>query len=287
MCRKLAFAATALTLLIVPSALAAEPPTAASKASAVQAAPVQAPAAQAAPAKASAEHRAQASRSDPLTASVFWNREFDLDPNDEEAGLKLAAALRAMGKYDEAAQAAQTVSMVNPRNLEALMEAARAHLGKGNGFYAIEPARKAQAMAPRDWRPVSLLGVAYEQAQRPEEAEAAYRKALQLSPANPAVLNNLAMFNAAQGKAAEAETLLRQAVTQPGATIQVRQNLSLVLGLQGKLAEAETLLRQDLPPETVNNNLAYLRAARTVPAPGAPVAATRTWESVQKAGSGS
>ena len=56
--------------------------------------------------------------------------------------------------------------------------------------------------------------------------------------------------------------------------MEIRQNLALVLGLQGRLAEAEKLARQDLPPEIVNNNMAYLRAAAT---PGTE----RSWTSVR------
>ena len=72
---------------------------------------------------------------------------------------------------------------------------------------------------------------------------------------------NLAMHLAGKGDLAGAEALLRVAVAQPSATLQIRQNLALVVGLQGRLDEAEKLARQDLPPETVDNNLAWLRAA--------------------------
>ncbi len=55
----------------------------------------------------------------------------------------------------------------------------------GRRFYAIEPAREAQKLAPRDWRIPSLLGVAYEQAQRYDEALAAHKLAVSLAPENP------------------------------------------------------------------------------------------------------
>jgi Flp pilus assembly protein TadD len=153
------------------------------------------------------------------------------------------------------------VLVIQPDNQDAMLELARAHLAAGKGFHAIEPLRKAQAMSPRDWRILSLLGVAYDQVSRGAEAEAVWTQALALSPNNPAVLSNQAMHFAAAGDVVRAEQLLRVAVAQPGATIRERQNLTLVLGLQGKLAEAEQLIRQDLPPEQAEANLAYLRAA--------------------------
>jgi Flp pilus assembly protein TadD len=166
--------------------------------------------------------------------------------------------------------------VAQPTNLEALMESARARVAANQGFYAIDRARRAEALAPRDWRPVTLLAIALEQSERNDEALAAHQKALALAPDNPATLTNLGMFYATHGDAARAEPLLRRAAGLPGATAQERQNLALVLGLQGRLDEAEHLARQDLPPSEVDNNLAYLRAVG-----GATPA--RSWQGVSAA----
>ena len=218
-----------------------------------------------APRKATAEQRAEADRLEPLARATFWANEVDVDPRDPVAGVRLAAALRALGRDDEAANAAEQVLIVDPANKDALLESARAHLAAGQGFYAIEPLNKLHAAEPKDWRFVSLLGVAYEQVSRTTDAEAAWRQALQMSPDNPAILSNLAMHYAARGQSSEAEQLLRQAAARPDATVQVRQNLALILGLQGKLGEAEELERQDLPPEQADANIAYLKAASSGP----------------------
>jgi Flp pilus assembly protein TadD len=268
MCRKLLLAATVLSLTCAP-ALAAEAPKA--KPAAVK--------------KATAEQRATAERADPIAKAAFWARELEIDPTDQEAGIKMSAALRQLGQYDKAAETAQTVATNNPSNVEAWLEVARAKVGGGKGFYAIEPARKAEALRPRDWRAPDLLGIGLEQSERYEEAEAAYRQALELSPDNPAVLANLAMMRAGQGDADQAEALLRKAVAQPGATVQIRQDLSLILGLRGKLAEAEKLMRQDLPPDVANNNLAYLKAL-AAGEKTAPPAGVRSYESLQNAQDG-
>jgi len=273
MCRMSALAATALAPMLA-IALVAGPAMAKPKPAKPDAAPQAA--APAPPRKATPQERAQVSRLDPLARAAFWAREFQADGADADAAVQLSQALRAMHNYDEAINAAQGALATQPDNIEALLELAKAHVGRGQGFYAIEPARRVQQLAPRDWRAPSLLGVAYEQAQRDEEALAAHRKALSLAPENPAVISNLALFQASHGHAAEAETLLRQAVARPGAPIAVRQNLALVLGLQGRLDEAERLARQDLPPETVASNMAWLRAATST------TPASRSWEGVSR-----
>lgn len=287
MCRMSALAATALALVLAAGQPAQAWPGRA-KAKTSETAPAPAAAVptngatasdKAAPvprAPATAEQRAVVQRLDPLARAAFWAREAEIAPGDVAAGVGLSQALRAMGKYPEAATAAERVLSVNPDAVDALLELARARIGAAQGFYAIEPARRAQALAPRDWRPVSLLAVAYEQAERPDEALAAHRQAVALAPDSPAALCNLAMFLAGHGDPAQAEQLLRTAAARPNAPIQVRQNLALVLGLQGRLDEAEALARKDLPPSMVANNMAYLRAAAT---PGNE----RSWESMREA----
>lgn len=278
MCRMSALAATAVALSLAPMAgWAKDKPKPAPEAAAAPA--PGAPGAKAATqrVKATAEQRAMVQRADALTRAAFWARESDIDPTDEAAAMGLAQALRGLGNYDDAAGAVGRLLLAKPDNVDALLELARIHVARGQGFYAIEPARKAEKLAPRDWRIPSLLGVAYEQASRDDEALAAHRQALALAPENPVVMSNLAMFYAGHGDALQAEALLRKAAARPDSTIQVRQNLALVLGLQGRLAEAEKIARQDLPPELVTNNLAYLRAASGA---DAPAANTRSWGSL-------
>ena len=277
MCRNAARAATALAplapaapLLLAASLLLAGPaearglfgskPAAAAKPAPAATAAASA-AAVAAPTRASPAERAAAERLDPLARAAFWAREANHFPADLDTQLKLAAALRLLGRHEEAGAAADRAMQLAPTSVEAMLESGRARIGADQAFYAIEPLNAAAAAAPRDWRPHSLLGVAMEQVKRFEDAKGEYARALQLSPENPAVLSNLALLLAAQGDRAQAEALLRRAAAQPTATAQERGNLALVLGLGGKVAEAEQIIRRDLPPELAEQNLAYLRAA--------------------------
>lgn len=240
----------------------------------------------------SAQVRATYDRMDALSRSVFWASEQQADPTDAVAGVKLAQALRELGRYDQAAEAAQATLNQKPTDLDALLELGRAHIARGQAFYGVAPLEKARDLAPRDWRPYSLLGVAYEQVRRFDDARAAWNQALVLSPDNPDVLANAATAALTQGDAPGAETLLRRAAAQPTASAKVRQNLALALGLQGKMGEAEQILRRELPPEQAEQTLRWLRSRS---APGATAAAApaqlaapasasdtaRTWRSLQ------
>lgn len=229
---------------------------------------------------AGAQERAAYDRMDPLARSVFWSTQQEINPGDAEAGVKLTEALLEMGANDQAAEAAQRLLVLQPDNVEALLMSGRANIARGQAFYGIASLEKARTLAPNDWRPLSLLGVAYQQVRRTDDARAAWNEGLRLSPDNPAILTNAAMALAATGDAVSAETLLRRAVARPDATLKTRLNLAMVLGLQGKTAEAEQMLRRDLPPEVADRNLQWLQQRGQ--AGGATSTETaRTWSSLQ------
>jgi len=225
-------------------------------------------------------------RADPLQQSIFFNDQFEHNPTDAKMGLYLSNALRALGRYPEAADIAHRVLLFAPDNTDILLAAARAHIADNNAFFAIDPLQHVIELRPKDWQAYSLLGVAYDQTKRPDEAQTAWNQALALSPDNPAVLTNMAMAKVTRGDFTGAEPLLRTAVAQPGVTVQIRQNLALVLGLEGKMTEAESLLRRDLPPQQADAALAWLQGAVAAKAaPASTAAPTRSWDSVKASGS--
>ena len=245
------------------------------------AAPKQAPAPATPRIPAGAQERTAYDRMDPLSRSVFWAAQQEINPADAEAGVKLSRALREIGNNDQAVQAAGQVLLLQPDNVEALLEVGRAHIARGQAFYGIASLEKARGLAPNDWRPLSLLGVAYQQVRRTDDARTAWNEGLRLSPDNPDLRANAAVALAGSGDAASAETLLRRAAARPDATLKTRLNLAMVLGLQGKMAEAEQILRRDLPPEAADRNLEWLRQRGQAAAAAAPAETARTWSSLQ------
>jgi len=270
-------AVLALSVLIAGSAVAGD------RASPATATP---PPATAAPVPASAAERASYDRADALSRSVFWGRETEINPADPVAGVRLSMALRELGQFDQAATVSQQVLQTQPANVEAMLELGRAHIARGQAFYGIASLEQARTLAPDDWRPLSLLGVAYTQVRRVEDGRAAWNEGLRLSKDNPDILTNAAMALTADGNAPGAEALLRRAIAQPGATLKTQLNLALVLGVQGNMAEAEQIIRRALPPEAAERNLRWLRdkagpATSSVQTDVAAPAMARTWGSLQ------
>jgi Flp pilus assembly protein TadD len=264
------------TARIATIALLAAPLLALGSPAAAQTAPAAEPAA-AARTPAGAEARAAYDRADPLSRSLFWTDQAEINPLDPVAGVRAAQALRDLGQYDQAADMAQRVLLVQPDNVEAMLEIGRSHIARGQAFYGVAALERARDARPTDWRAWSLLGAAYEQVRRSQDAQAAWAQALALSPDNPDVLTNMAISAMTRGDTAAAEPLLRRAVAQPGASLKVRLNLAMALGLNGKMGEAEAMMRRDLPPDAADRNLAWLRAR----AGSAAADQARTWGSLQ------
>ena len=100
---------------------------------------------------------------------------------------------------------------------------------------------KAAAATPaKDWRVLSGLGVAESSLGRQKEAQRHFSKALELSPNNSAVLNNMAMSLLLERKVDQAEAMLRRASKGGSSSQQVTQNLALTKVLKSEgLAEGQ------------------------------------------------
>ena len=209
------------------------------------------------------EDREAVETQDLFAQAAFWSREYDLNPADLEAALKLSSALRRLGNPAQALEIAQTARAMYPRDTNLMAEYGANLIALERGKEAIAPLSTAVRGAPQNARLWSLLGAAHDQMGQYDRARELYGRALSITPNDPSVMANLGLSFALQGDARTAEIWLRRAAANPQASPGVRQNLALVLGLQGKYDEAEAYARQDLDPNSAENNLAYMRSMRS------------------------
>jgi len=173
--------------------------------------------------------------------AAFWSNEYDLNPGDLEAAIKLSAAVRKLGNPGRAIEITQTTRALYPRDPYLLAEYAAALIADERGFDAMSVLNEGLSLAPAYGRLWSLKGAALDQQERYAEARKHYDRALRITPNDPNVMANIGLSHALAGDAATAESWLRRASTLPGASASVRQNLVLVLQLQGKTEEAQKL----------------------------------------------
>ena len=181
------------------------------------------------------------------------------DPNDAEAALHYARALRAHGLGVQAVAVLERAATQNPRHRGLLGAYGRALADVGHYRQALDVLERAHAPGQPDWRILSVQGAALDQLGRHDEAQRYYGTALRIAPDEPSVLSNLGLSYALSRDLVRAEGALRRAAGQPRVDARVRQNLALVVGLQGRFSEAERIARSDLPADARASNVAYLQ----------------------------
>lgn len=181
-------------------------------------------------------------------------------PDDTEISIALARNLRYAGQGQAAADLMQSQLERLGRDGPSLLELGKDYLAADRAGLAIKHLEEARAKIPGNWEIHSALGVAYDSQGRAAEAQAAYGRALEITPDNAAVLNNLALSQALSGQLDKALATIARAADLPTAGSQVRQNHALLLALGGDGGQAERLARRDLPPDQAEANARTLRA---------------------------
>ncbi len=189
-----------------------------------------------------------------------WEQRYDSDQNDKVAALNYAAALRALGRHDQAVAVLRRAVIAHSGDKEVQASYAKALTAAGRFEEALQVISQAHSDARPDWRLLSAQGTILDQLGRHAEAHQSYSAALRIVPDEPTVLSNLGMSYVLQGNLVEAERTLRLALAS-GRQVdhRVRGNLALVVGLQGRFDEAMQIAQQDLSPAQAEANIAYLR----------------------------
>lgn len=214
-----------------------------------------------------------------IEAIAELGRKWEANPSDVNKGLAYANALESAGQKDQQLKVYGKLYQLNPDNTKIAGLFGRKLLMAGRSTEALAPLERAAAASDADWRIHSALGSAYDQQGLYQKARSEYQKALTADPQNLSILNNMAMSYALEGNLKEAEAMLRQADALPRSKAEprIRQNLALVVGLQGRFDEATALAREDLPPEQVEENMAYLKKMLSQP---------NTWQQISAGGKG-
>lgn len=199
-------------------------------------------------------------------------RRYEANPNDRNAALAYAQALRALRQEAQAVAVLENAAIRAPQDNEVLAAYGKALIDVGRFKQASEVLNRAQRPDRPDWRILSAQGSAADQMGDHANAQKFYEAALKIVPDEPTVLSNLGLSYALAKKLPEAEGTLRKAAQNPRADGRVRQNLALVLGLQGKFGEAENLVKQDMPAQDAAASMAYLRRV---------VAQTNSWSAMR------
>lgn len=180
--------------------------------------------------------------------------------DDKGIAIALARNMRYSGQAQGAADIMQGQLTRLPNDPDLLIELGKDYLAADRVALALRTLEQGQPYAATRWELFATKAVALDTLGRNQDAQAAYGRALELSPDNPAILNNLGLSQALAGRLDEGIATLARAADLPTAPTQLRQNLALLLALKGDAAQAEKLTRNGLAPEVARANSEVLRA---------------------------
>ncbi len=198
-----------------------------------------------------------------------WAKRWKAKPGEVSTTMNYVARLRALGSNDRAVSVLQDSVRANPKSTILRGEYGKQLASMGKFQQASVVLQQAAAQPDATWQIHSAKGVVLDHLGRHADAQAAYQTALKKSPNQVTTLNNLGLSQAQAGDLKSAEKTLRQAYVTPTGQehSRLRQNLALVVGLQGRFDEAKTIVASDLPPQQVEQNMAYLRKMLSQPNP--------------------
>jgi len=209
-------------------------------------------------------------------AVALYRRAAVIDPSVPAPFVAVGNTLMEMGQIDEAVLAYKSALDRVANDPEALRGLAKAYLRTGRPELAGAPLSAAYRQTPDDPKLLQLIGVADDYIGQHREAQARYRRGLELLPHDPALTVDLALSLALTGNYAEAVGVLRPLAIAPTGTPRERQTLALIYGLAGDRVAAEKMARRDLDAASVQHNLAYYERLRQL----SPEARRRALQSV-------
>lgn len=140
-------------------------------------------------------------------------------------------------------------------NPDFILELSKAEISAGRSASALARLSVLSTQQTENWDLHMTMGIAYDMLESYGQAWQAYLKAVNISPSNPAVVNNMALSAASSGRLDKAISILEEAPEHIRNLPRVRQNMALLYGVRGNYDKAESLSRMDLEEVDVRNNM--------------------------------
>ena len=151
--------------------------------------------------------------------------------------------LRGPDIIEDAIEEARQAIKIDPRNDRAYAEMARAMDATGKTAEAETTLRKAIELRPDYWYNHVRLGIFYGQHGNYKQAEAPFQRAIQLVPDNPTGYTDLAAVYHLEGREAEAEQMLKKSIEARPTTL-AYSNLATVYFFERRYADAVPIMEK-------------------------------------------
>ena len=194
----------------------------------------------------------------PSEALFFYNRVLQDQPDNRYA---LMGSGKAAGDLDKPLLAERYFNRVinsNKDDAEALEERGLARINAGKQQQAMADLLHAVRIKPEQWRSWNGLGVLADRQADHANSEKYYRKALDILPDYPPLLNNFGYSLLSTGQYKQAEQVLRKGILYAPNNIGMINNLGLTLAWLGRYDEALKILVKGVDVAQAHNNIGYI-----------------------------
>jgi tetratricopeptide (TPR) repeat protein len=170
-------------------------------------------------------------------------RAADLLPDDVGAQVRAARFLLLAGQFEDAKTRAEKALEKAPASIDAQLARANATAGLKDLDTAVTQVEQAIALDPKQAVPYANLGALEMARGKPQEAEAAYRKAVEAAPGSVPAQLALANFYWASGRREDAEAGLKAALQLDPKHASANRALATFYMASGRAPEAEQYLK--------------------------------------------
>jgi len=208
----------------------------------------------------------EARRAGNLEAAIpLYGRALQANPQGVEAKLGLGQSYLSIGASEEAAALFRDVLAKHESNLAARRGLATALIGMGQATLAEEQIALILRSDSSDYRALNVLGVALDMQGRHAEAQADYRKAIQLAPDYLPTRSNFGLSLAITGPPQAAVAQLAPIATARGSDARIRQNLAFAYAMAGDFENSLQISRRDVDEPSAQRQLYYYMQLRALP----------------------
>lgn len=200
----------------------------------------------------------------PDTAIPLYERALQTNPDGIEAKLGLGQTFLSLGAGDEAAALFRDVLAKRSSDNAARRGLAGALISMGQPALAEQQVDAALRADAGDYRALNLLGVSLDLQGRHAEAQANYRRGIELAPDYLALRSNYGLSLAITGPAEEAIAQLVPVAGSRRADARTRQNLALAYAMVGDFENSLQLCRRDLDERSAQRQFAYYMQLRAL-----------------------
>ena len=199
------------------------------------------------------------------SAIPLYSRALQTNPQGVEAKLGLGQSYLSIGASSEAAAQFRDVLSTRESNIPARRGLASALIGMGQPSLAEEQIAVVLQSDASDYRALNVLGVALDMQGRHAEAQANYRRAIQLAPDYLPTRSNFGLSLAITGPPQDAVAQLAPIATARGSDARIRQNLAFAYAMAGDFENALQISRKDLDEKSAQRQLYYFMQLRALP----------------------